>query len=224
MRAHRLARAPVQRELLELGEVQDLGAQAVVEIVRVIRDLVADVGELPLEARSRLEVGQWHRMRVAREVGAVLQDPRPRLVAEVQPGVLLGAVFEPVHDAQALAVVLEAPVRLQELVQHVLARVAERWMAEVVGQDDRLDQVLVRAQGARGGSRDLSDLERVGQPVPEVIPFRVGEDLGLVLQAPERARVQDAVAVALEGGAIGVRGLGLDAATRVAREQGVGGE
>ena len=62
------------------------------------------------------------------------------------------------------------------------------------------------------------------EPVPEVIPFRVWEDLGLVLQAAERARVQDAVAVALEGGAIGVRGLGLDAAARVAREQRIGGE
>ena len=38
----------------------------------------------------------------------------------------------------------------------MLARVAERRMAEVVRQDDRLDQVLVRAERARDGARDLS--------------------------------------------------------------------
>src|SRR5690606_19929859 len=42
-------------------------------------------------------------------------------------------------------------------------------------------------------------------------------DLGLVLEAAEGARVHDAVAVALEGGAIGMLGLGCDATSRVGR-------
>jgi hypothetical protein len=50
-----------------------------------------------------------------------------------------------------------------------------------------------------------------------VIPFIVDEDLGLVLEAAEGATVDDAVAVALVGGAVGVRGLRVAAAARGGR-------
>ena len=88
----------------------------------------------------------------------------------------------------------------------------ERRVTEVVRQHDRLDQVLVRAQRARHGARHLRNLERVRESIPEVIAFRVGKHLGLVLQPPEGARVHDPVAVALERGPVRVRGLRLDAA------------
>ena len=48
---------------------------------------------------------------------------------------------------------------------------------------------------------DGRDLERVGQPGAVVVARRGDEDLGLVLQPPERGGVEDPVAVALEGGA-----------------------
>ena len=141
-----------------------------------------------------------------------------------RPGIALGAILEPVDDAQALAIVLEAAVRLHQVVQHAFAGVAERRMADVVREHDRLDQILVRAERARDGARDLRDLERVREPIPEVVALVVREDLRLVLQAAERARVQHAVAVALEHGAIAVLGLGLDPTARVARAHGVGRE
>ena len=47
-------------------------------------------------------------------------------------------------------------------------------------------------------ARDLRDLERVRQPRAVVIAGRREEDLGLVLQPPERLAVDDAIAIALE--------------------------
>ena len=55
---------------------------------------------------------------------------------------------------------------------------------------------------------DGRHLERVGQAGAVVVAGRGDEDLGLVLQPPERGGVEDPVAVALEGGAEGVGLLG----------------
>ena len=54
------------------------------------------------------------------------------------------------------------------------------------------------AQRARDDARDAGRLERVGHPRAVVVARRVDEDLRLALQAAERLRVEDAVAVALE--------------------------
>ena len=44
------------------------------------------------------------------------------------------AVLQPRHDAQGLRIALEAAVGQHALVQHLLARVAEGWVPEVVQQ------------------------------------------------------------------------------------------
>ena len=84
------------------------------------------------------------------------------------------------------------------LVERLLAGVAERRVAGVVPEADRLDQVLVQPEGACHPARDRGRLERVGHPRSVVVAGRVDEDLRLPLQAPERLRVEDAIAVALE--------------------------
>jgi len=54
-------------------------------------------------------------------------------------------------------------------------------------------------------------LERVGQARHVVVALRVDEDLCLVLQSPERLRVQDAIAVPFERRAVLIRQLRSDA-------------
>jgi hypothetical protein len=105
-------------------------------------------------------------------------------------------------------------------------------VAEVVAHRDRLDQVLVQVEGARDGSRQRRDLERVGEPGAVVVARRRDEDLGLVLEATKGGRVEDAVAVALEGRpervrllgaladrAVGARGAGAERRLAAARRQ-----
>ena len=105
-------------------------------------------------------------------------------------------VLEDVDDAQALLVVIEAAGH--ELVDDALAGVAERRVAEIVAERDRLGQLLVEPQHLGDAARDLRDLERVGQPRAVVIAGRREEHLRLVLQPPERLAVDDAIAIALE--------------------------
>ena len=64
-----------------------------------------------------------------------------------------------------------------------------------------------KAQDAGHGARDLRHLDGVRQPVAEMIGQAGGEDLRLVLQAPKRPGMHNAVAIALECVAVRVRQL-----------------
>src|SRR5205807_554007 len=102
--------------------------------------------------------------------------------------------FQEVNDSQALDVVLEAagvigtgeqPDRgrlSHELVEGLLAGVAERGVAEIVSEDDRFDQVLIDRQGPSDRPADLSGLDGVGESRAVVIALEVDEDLSLVLE------------------------------------------
>ena len=176
------ARAGVA-EQLDLGARQLLGGeQAVAD--RVV-DVVVDVGD-PVDEPHDLAL---ERLRLA--LAGVREDPVADLGRQVQlPG-----------DLERLLVVAEAGAEAlgEAAVELLLAGVAERRMAGVVPEPDRLDQILVQAQRPRDDPRDPGRLERVRHPRPVVVAGGVDEDLRLPLQAAERLRMDDPVAVALEG-------------------------
>ena len=225
----------------DLFEVHEL--EAVLEVVRLLRVLVGPRDGLALEVAARGEVQPLGVHVGEREVPPprrVLEDPLARVVREVQARVLV-AFLEDVHDAHGLVVVLERADLRRELrvererrlgaredaVQDLLARVAERRVPEVVPERARLGEVLVQAEGARDRPRDLRDLERVREPRAVVVALERDEDLRLVLEPPERARVDDPVAVALVLGpvVVGLPLLGDRVAAHGARgARGVDGE
>jgi hypothetical protein len=103
---------------------------------------------------------------------------------------------------------------------------AERRMAEIVGERQSLGKILVEPKPPRQGARYLGDFERVGEPRAVVIAFVEHEDLRFVLQPPERGRMDDAVAIAAKAAAALARRLGMKPAAaqvRVARIKRTGG-
>jgi hypothetical protein len=91
-------------------------------------------------------------------------------------------------------------------------------VAKVVREAQRFGQILVEAQGTRDGAADLRDFDAVRQAHPEMIAVRRNEDLRLVAKAPERNRVDDAIAVSLEDVARSARSgirLGMEAPARL---------
>ena len=143
-------------------------------------------------------------------------DPLEHLEGEVQrfehdedPGALLGVDPFAIDD---------------ELGKRLLPGVPERRVPDVVAEAQRLGQRLVERQVAGDGAADLGDVEGVGEPGDVVVALGVHEDLGLVLQPAERLRVEDAVTVALERGAVAVGELGHRPALRLRRPRRPGGE
>ena len=107
-----------------------------------------------------------------------------------------------------VAVVVEAAVVGHAGVERVLAGMAERRVAEVVAERDRLGEIVVEPKrpGERAG--DLRHLDRMGEAGAEMVALVMDEDLRLVGEAAEGGRMDDAVAVALEFGARRRRRLG----------------
>jgi len=102
-------------------------------------------------------------------------------------------------------------------VERLLAGMAERGVAEVVRQGQRLGQILVEPQGAADGARDLRHFEAVGKARAVMVAFVIDEDLSLVLQPAKGGRMNDAVAVARIFAAVGMRGFRKPPAARGCR-------
>ena len=104
---------------------------------------------------------------------------------------------------------------------------AERRVADVVCEAQRLGEVLVEPERAGDHPADLGDLEAVREANAKVVAVGSDEHLGLAGEATEGDRVDDPVAVALEGAArpaaafVLLREL---APARLGRIGGVGGE
>src|SRR5258708_6746619 len=125
----------------------------------------------------------------------VLDDALQRFPGQVEPVEFGIAMFQRCDDAQALRVMVEPAMGFQTGIQRALAGVAERRMAEIMGQRQRFRKILVETKlpGQRAG--DLRHFERVGQPGAVMIAFMEHEYLGFVLQAPKRGGMNDPVAI-----------------------------
>ena len=126
----------------------------------------------------------------------VVQNAHAGLIAEIQP---LPVPLQQIHHPQALFVMLEAA--LVDLVQRPLSGVAEGRVPQIVPQGDGLRQILVEPQGPGHRPRKPRHLQGVGQAGAVVIPLRLEEDLGLVLEAAKGLGVGDPVNIPLEAGA-----------------------
>jgi hypothetical protein len=118
--------------------------------------------------------------------------------------------------------VIEAAERVEAFVERPLAGMAERRMAEIVGERQRLGQILVESERAGERARHLGDFERVGEPGAVMVALVEDEDLGLVLEPPERGGMDDAVAVAAEGAAACAGRLRMEPPAALPRIAGIG--
>ena len=165
--------------------VDDAPPQGVLDVVVDIGDQVGQAHRLPLQ---RLGLGPL----------GVADDAVAHLPGQVQP---LAVFLQPLHHPQGLLIVGKAPGH--DLVQQPLSRMSKGGVPQVVPQSDGLSKVLVQGQAPGDGAGDTGDLQGVGHAGAVVVPLRLKEHLGLVLQPPESVAVDDAVDVPLKGGADG---------------------
>ena len=188
---------------------QDARAFGIVDVVHDVGDAVGKRDDAALE-RDR---GRYAR---------VAADAVDGLEREVEA---LAVALEQLDDADALQVVpeevvgsllpqLAPPPRRHRTREGLLAAVAERRMAEVVPERDRLGKVLVQGERAGDGAGDLGYLEGVREARAVVVALGCEEDLRLMREPPEALAVKDAVAVALEGGAVRIGFLVAEPAQR----------
>ena len=206
----------------ELSFGEEAGLDAVVEVVAVVGDFVGEVGDLGFEAGvGEVELAVWS-WGVAG--GVMFGEAFADFPGEVEAGEVGVFVFEEFDDAEALAVVFESAVVGHELVEGLFAFVAERGVAEVVGEGDGFGEVFIEVESLGEVSGDGGDFDGVGEARAEAATGAVEEDLGFVAELAEGAGVDDSVAVALVGGSPVFFGFGVASASGVLAFLGEGGE
>ena len=90
-------------------------------------------------------------------------------------------------------------------------------MPEIVRQRDRFREVLVQRQRARDRAADRGHFNRMRQARPQMIASPIQENLRLILEPAKGTRVNDAGAITLKFGAIGMTGFRIFSAARIAR-------
>src|SRR4029077_3606569 len=110
----------------------------------------------------------------------------------------------------------------QQFIELALSRVAEGRVPDVVHQGQSFGEISVELQRSGDGARDLRDLQRVREPVAEMVGIPRGEDLCFCFEPAERPRMNHAVAVARVDVAVRVRRLGITPAARFPRIHRIG--
>ena len=206
-----------EREAGEILEREQAGAQTVIDVMRIVGDIVRNgrrlgfgAGEAPeLEILAGVVIGNFTRNSMlgiagGRRSGAtgqrsvVLDEPFERFPGEVKAIERGVASFQPGDDRQRLSVVVEAAPLLEAARKRPLAGVSERGVPEVVAERGCLRQIFVERQGACERARNLGDLKRVGQTGSVVVAFVIDEHLRLVAETAKRGRMDEAVAIAAE--------------------------
>ncbi len=193
-------------DLKQFVDFQVTGKESVIDIVRIVGDLIGKVDQLTFQRRTMLgiEVAEYGHV----VVGLVLDDAFADFVGKIQPAKLRIAIFDIVDHAQRLRVVIESAVVFENGAQGILAGMAEGRMAQIVDEGNGFGEVFVEAESTGDRTRDLCDFHSVRQARAEVVVIGRGEYLRLVFEAAKRCRMDHAVAVALEAAAVFVFRLG----------------
>ena len=143
----------------------------------------------------------------------VLDDALQQFPGQVEALEFGIAMLQRGHNAQRLRIVVEAAMVLQAGIERALPGMAERGVAEVVGERQGLREVLVQPElpGQRTG--DLRHLEGMRQPGAVVVALVEHEHLGLVLQPAEGRGMDHPVAIPPERAAGAARRLRKQPAT-----------
>jgi hypothetical protein len=153
----------------------------------------------------------------------MFHQPFQRFPGEIE-AVEIGVTMLQLGDQpQRMSIVIEAADIFRHRIQRFFTGMAERRVAQIVGQRHRLGQILVSLKRAGQAARQLRHFQRMGQPGAVVIALMLHKDLRLVLETAKRRGVNDAVAVAAVAATGGAFGFGIKTAAALPWAGGVGG-
>ena len=155
----------------------------------------------------------------------VLDDAFANFEGKIQSAKGGVAEFEIFDDAERVQIVVERKsVLAHRGIKSFFAGMAKGWMADIVDQRQRFDQVAVQSELGGDRARDLRNFDRMRQAIAKVVGVAARENLSLRFQTAKCARMNDAVAIAMKGVAVGMRRFGMAASARAFDVDGVGGE
>ncbi len=93
---------------------------------------------------------------------------------------------------------LETAVIFHASIECFLSGMSEGGMPQIMRQRYGFHQILIQCHAPRNRTTDLRNFDAVREAGTEQITFMIDEDLRLVFEAAERARMDDTVSVTLK--------------------------
>ena len=161
-----------ERQFEQRVHIENARAQPVVDVVIVVGDVVGDRRDLRFEARPACQlererrVGLGHRPGRLRHRPIMLGEAFERLPAQIEPVEIGIRRLQPRHEPQRVGIVVEPAGVGQRRGQRLLAAMAERRMAEVVGEAQGFGQILVEARARAQSSARSARLRCCGSAGP----------------------------------------------------------
>lgn len=152
-------------------EIEKASFAGVVEVRRVVGDFIDPIDELGLERGTKIEkiFGQMGQFRGGVIVG-VLDNALANFEGEIQARKIQVRALKSFDDAESLEIVIEAgAMSTHQLVELVLAGVAEGRMADIVNEREGLGELRIEAEGGGHRASDLRDFESMGEPIAKMI-------------------------------------------------------
>src|SRR5579859_4028483 len=132
-------------------------------------------------------------------IAGVLDDSFAHFECQIQSAECRIALLKILDDPQRMQVVVKGKsVPAHRGIERFFSGVTEWRMSDVMHQCQSLDEIDIESELSGDGARNLRDLKSMRQAVSKVVGIAAGEDLRLCLKAAESARVNYAVAIALE--------------------------
>ena len=101
----------------------------------------------------------------------MFDHPFAHFVGDIQPRMFGVALLQLGEDAVGLPLMVIAAKVFHQIIQRRLAHMAKGRMTEIMGQTDRLGQILIAPQRPRHRPPHLRHFDAVGQPVAIMVAF-----------------------------------------------------
>ena len=208
------ATAELGNPLAGVFDLEKTRGKAVVQVGGVVSDLIGQVDQLRFERRAESgKIFVQRRILALFEIARMLDDALAHFEGQVQAGKAGVAVLERFDDAQGVQIVIEAIAKAAHLaIQLVFAGVRKRRMTDVVAQGEGFGEFFIEIERRGHGAGDLRDFNGVGEPVAEMIRDARRKNLRFIFKPSKSARMDNAVAIALELAAVRMRQFGISPA------------
>ena len=168
------------------------GAEAVVDIMVVISDVIGDAADLAFKRGEVFQIKVKFFVEVF-EVGAadflyravVFDGGFNGFPGEIEAGKFGVAHLKLGHDFEGINVMVEAAEARHGILQRPFSGMAERRVSEVVRQSNGFAEFFIEAKAFAQCAGYLRHFNAVGEAGAVVAPLMVGKDLGFAVKPPE---------------------------------------
>jgi iron-sulfur cluster assembly accessory protein len=207
-----------QWNITEIDDLEQSGAKAIINVMRIICYVVRDRRDLRFHGRKLREFkiadirvvddGLRHPALLISADGVAMGIDQRAVVfhkslqcfpCQVQAIKLGVTPLQMGNDAKGLGIVIKPAIFRHQLVKGALACMTKGRVAQIMGQCQGFGEIFIHTENTRDGPGNLRHFKCVGEAGSKVVTLVIDKHLCFVFQPPKRRGMDDAVPVPCKG-------------------------